>query len=311
MQDFVLSIDVGGTKTLAAAIDQSGQILAEWQQTTRSGAEDEVLEVARFARTCLDDFVASQPATKRLVAVAAGFPEYVSQKGLLTAHEVLKWKTQPIAALKKFFATEELPERSIFVDSDVRLGARGESILGASSKSSSSFYVSLGTGLSSAFVLGTSIWTGFRGEAIALGEHSISIPGFKNLESYCSGAAIEARYEQESGQRLQGLEISKHAGKNDPVAIAILETAGVALGAALANVSQILDPETLVLGGGLGSGKNLLTASAIEQCLRVLSHRPSPPTLVQASLGHRSALIGGAALAWSGTGRPFANQTGE
>jgi glucokinase len=305
MEDFVLSIDVGGTKTLVALVDQSGNILAEWKQPTRSGVEDEVFEVARFARACFEKFISGQPHSKRLLGVAAGFPEYVSKSGTLTSHEVLKWKIQPIEALSQMFASQELSQQSIVVESDVRLGAIGESSIGASSSSSSSFYISLGTGLSSAFVLDSSIWKGFRGEAIAFGESSLPISGFKNLESYCSGAAVEARYARESGQSLRGAEISEKAMRDDPVAISVLETAGVALGDALANVSQILDPEILVLGGGLGSVKNHLTVSAFEQYRLVTSYRPDPPKLVQAALGHRSALIGGAAIAWTAVGRPF------
>jgi glucokinase len=160
--DFVLSIDVGGTKTLVAIVDGRGRIVDEWQQPTRGSADDDVHEVARFARECRDEFLAKDlEDTATIVAVAAGFPEYVSADGRLTSHEVLRWTEQPADALAKAIALggTGLP---IVIESDVRLGARGEATLGAGSHVSSNFYVSLGTGLSSVFVLDSHAWSGDR-----------------------------------------------------------------------------------------------------------------------------------------------------
>jgi glucokinase len=307
MQGFVLSVDVGGTKTLVAAINRSGKILAEWQKPTRSSAEDDILEVARFARDCYEVFVADEPSNHRLFGIAAGFPEYVSASGQLMSHEVLNWQTQPLVALARQFGGEDSIQFPIVIESDVRLGAKGEAEFGAGSKASSSFYVSLGTGLSSAFVTNAQVWTGERGEAIALGEHTIAVRGFKNLESYSSGAGIESRYHVETGNKLPGVDISYQATKNDLSAIWVLDTAGKALGDALANVAHILDPHTLVLGGGLGSSVNRVTLAAIEQYNCQMSQRSSPPLLITADLGHRSALFGAAALAWSKAVSPFPN----
>ena len=235
----------------------------------------------------------------RLVAVAAGFPEYVSAQDELTSHEVLRWTVQPSVALSAAFAHVEAGGIPVVVESDVRLGARGELAFGASADSPSSFYVSLGTGLSSVLVVESQIWAGARGEAIALGEHTIAVPGFSNLESYCSGAGIEARYSTATGRELTGAAISERAAHGDEVARSILETAGLALGEAVANIVHVLDPHTVVLGGGLGAADNLVTAAAKLRYALLTSHRDGAPVLVHAQLDHRSALLGGAAAAWA------------
>jgi len=300
--DFVISIDVGGTKSLVAIVDRHGRIISEWQQPTRFSAEDDVYEVVRFARACLDHVLANdKDEPSKIVAVAAGFPEYVSADGRLTSHEVLRWTEQPADALARAFVVggAGIP---IVVESDVRLGARGEATLGAGAHVPSNFYVSLGTGLSSVFVLDSHIWKGARGEAIALGEHTISTPGFANLESFCSGTAIESRYRAEAGEQLTGPEISDRAAHDDDVARYILDTAGAALGDALADIAHVLDPHVIVVGGGLGSTENRVTLAAFERYTHLMSRRISAPAIVRAQLDHRSSLLGGAVAAWGATG---------
>jgi glucokinase len=122
------------------------------------------------------------------------------------------------------------------------------------------------------------------------------------LESFCSGTAIEFRYRAETGNQLTGPEISDRAEHNDVVARSILDTAGVALGEALANVAHVLDPHAIVVGGGLGSTENRVTVAAFERYTHLMSHRKSAPALVRAQLDHRSSLMGGAVAAWGATG---------
>lgn len=300
MSEFVLAIDVGGTKTLVGTFDRAGQPLSEWTTPTRHDG-DESSHIVEFARSCLTEFRTTHREFDRMLAVGAGFPEYVSADGMLTSHEVLSWRAQPLAALTDAFANTSTPI-PIVVESDVRLGAIGEAVFGAGLGLPSFFYVSLGTGVSSAFVMDADVWQGARGEAIGLGEHNLDLRADVKLEAYASGAAIEARYLADAGIAVRGTEISARARTGDPVAQQIVTSAGDALGTALSDVAQLLDPHAIVLGGGLGETDNPVTSTLRKRYESRLSRRPGGAPLLHARLGPRSALIGAAVVAHRATG---------
>lgn len=284
MSTTVISVDVGGTKTLIGAFDEDGSLRAEWTQPTR-GTDDDVEAMVDFLARCLARI--DHPIT----AVAAGFPEYVTPRGQLSSAEVLRWRRQPAQVLR-----EALPEGvAITIESDVRLGALGEATCGAGRGLASMLYVSLGTGLSSAWVVEGQVWPGARGEAIALGEHAVD--GAANLEQFASGSGIAHRYLAGSGESVTGREVTARAAAGDLLAGKIVTSAGQALGDAIADIADVLDPQAVVLGGGLGAAATELTAVAQQVYERRHRRRPGPPPWVVATLGARSGLWGGAVAA--------------
>ena len=286
MSEWVLALDVGGTKTLVGAVDRQGNIRAEWHRSTR-GDDDEVNAAITFA--------AASARTEPLapLAVAAGFPEFVTPDGTLSSREVLSWTTQPATTMPTAFQLE--PQRCV-VESDVRLGALGEAVYGAGQRAPSFLYLSVGTGLSSAFVIDDTVWAGSRGEAIAIGEWP-TVSSELTLEQFCSGAALQSRYAQATGVPRSAQELVVRAG-TDPVAADVLETAGHALGIALAAAAQLLDPHAIVLGGGLGSAQTPLSRTAEWTYRNLTGKRPNPAPVIAAQCGHRSGLLGAAVAAW-------------
>ncbi|MFV0427734.1 MAG: ROK family protein [Beutenbergiaceae bacterium] len=280
----VLSIDVGGTKTLAGIVDRSGAVLAEWTQATRVEGDD-VERVAAFVGD-----LARQHAP---LAIGAGFPEYVDS-GTLTSTEVLRWTRQPGEAISAALEQAGIAV-PVIIDSDVRLGALGEARYGAGQSAQSFLYVSLGTGLSSTFVMAGQPWPGARGEAIALGE--FPAPN-GNLEQFASGTAIAARYARLAGVETTGPAIGDAARHGDHHAVEVLRSAGDALGEALAQAVGLLDPQLVILGGGLGTAGTTLTERARERYQHRTQHRRGAASIVSAQCGHRSGLLGGAAAAW-------------
>lgn len=281
-----LSIDVGGTKTLIGAVTREGVVQREWRQPTRVGGDD-VSRVAEFAGTCAQEV--------SVTCVAAGFPEYVLADGTLTSDEVIAWNEQPHALLARTLAESGVSADRIVVGSDVGFGAIGESEFGAARNAPSMFYVSLGTGLSSSMVISGQVWAGARGEAIALGEWRADDG---KLEQFASGAGMERRYARLTGERLDGPNISARAAAGDQAARTILESAGEALGSAIADAVAILDPHLVVLGGGLGSSPSVQRERILDTYRARVSRRPNAPEIRIAQLGSRSGLLGGAALAF-------------
>ena len=292
--EVVLAVDVGGTKTLLGLVDADGTVMAEHRiATVQAGSP---LDDLGRVRQAVLEFVPESARFGRLVGAAAGFPEYVHPDGRLLSHEVLTWSEQPDRALTAALAEAGFVDVRVRVDSDVRLGARGEAWIGAGRGLGSFLYVSLGTGLSSTLVLDSVPWAGARGSAIGFGEWPApSVAGeapVRNLERFASGAGIGERYLALTGEPRTTKELSERL---DPVALAVLSSAGAALGSALATLERVLDPEAFVLGGGLGAGDGPLHAALAA------SRRDEGGTapLITADLGARSGLLGAAALAWS------------
>lgn len=299
----VLSLDVGGTKTLAAGVAADGRVVREWTEATGPGAADgdQVAWVIDFAaRAAADLGRLGHPP----LCVAAGFPEYVVD-GRLTSHEVLDWAVQPHDA---YLARDPgAAERPLVIDSDVRLGALGEARFGAGAGFASFLYVSLGTGLSSALVIDDRIWAGARGEAIGFGEFPLAVPADSadraTLETYSSGSAVQARYAERTGRRADGRAIAAAARAGDAAALDVLTSAGTALGEGIAALVAVLDPHAVVLGGGLGTADTPLRTAATEAYLRRSGRRTGAAALVPARCGHRSGMLGGAVAAFRAIGQ--------
>ncbi|MFV0464138.1 MAG: ROK family protein [Nostocoides sp.] len=300
----VLGIDVGGTKSALALIDDTGTVLARQSVPTRSGGDD-VERVAGAAADLLRTTRADGlPAP---VAIGTGWPEYVDTHGRLTSTEVLTWARQPTEVLSTALCLDGEP---LVVESDVRLGALGETRFGEGRGADSMLYVSLGTGLSAVMVIDGQPWRGARGEAIGFGEFPVPgiagadwpTPTSVNLESFASGAGLAARAAQQTGLARTTRELTSAAGDGDVIAGRLLTESGMALGRGMAALVACLDPDIVVLGGGLGSSGSLLVQAARQAYEDRVSGRPAPPPLRIARTGADAGLFGAAAVALAAIG---------
>jgi glucokinase len=299
----VLALDIGGTKIAGAIIDENGRIVMRTRRpTARGGLLDPAGTVTAFVVSELLDL--ARTSALPVIAVGAGYPEYVSAAGTLRSCEVL-----PDAFESPRRIRELCPGIPIVIESDVRAGAAAEATWGAGRGATSMLYVSLGTGLSTTLVVDGRLLTGHRGEALALGELDVSRRGLQefpgacaevdtlNLESFCSGSGIARRYASRSGSQVDGAAEVTARVDRDELAREIIVTAGIALGRALAGQAAISDPERVVVGGGLGCAPGLL-ADIVRQTYESLTgRRPIAPKLFTAQAGDDGGLLGAAAVA--------------
>jgi glucokinase len=294
-------VDVGGTKLSAALVTRDLEVhLAEEVPTpsAEAGCDPGLVGLAglvgRLSRRASELGVDVE-------AIGLGFPEYTIGDRL-TSREVFAWDVQPV----ELFAGAGVP---VAVESDVRCAARAEAR--ARHVHGTLLYVSWGTGISSALVIGGTCLTGRRGEAIALGEFDVSAavdPAWVgNLESFASGRGIERRYAAapagagRGGDDVDCRAITALAADGRPAALGVVASAATAMARALRACIGLLDPDLVVLGGGIGSSGSLLPHLVGEE-LAALQTRPDPVPVVPADLGPRAGLLGAALVAWERRG---------
>ena len=288
----VLALDVGGSTVRGGLVSPDGEITTRHSVST--GDRDPGLRATLKMAEIMLDRAAERGLA--VVAVGAGFPEYVDRDGLLTSHEVLDWERQPADLLADLAP-------SVAIDSDVRCGAAAE-LHHPTRRFDDFLYVSWGTGLSHTFVRDGQIHRGTRGEAIAIGELHVQRAGGaggESLERHSSGAGIARRYAEQTGRPVPdgARSVLTWASQGDAVATEVVVSAGRALGTALAHVVGLLDPQAIILGGGLSTAEGMLINALQEQYAHDTARRPGAPPLATSTFGVDTGLIGAARVAWS------------
>ncbi|MFN0284029.1 MAG: ROK family protein [Kineosporiaceae bacterium] len=289
-----LGLDVGGTKIAGAVVDPSGRVLQRRRTPTGpQGRRDHGFAVSLpFAAAMLAD---ARAAGIDVDGIGVGVPEYVRPDGVVTSAEVMDWTGQPAPAFADL--------APVTVDSDVRCGGRAEALLGAGRGRRRWVYVSAGTGLSSVLMTPDGPWQGARGEAIALGELPVAREAGPqeagSLEAFASGDGIRRRYIAGGHPAAGAQAVLSAAAAGDPDAVDVVASAARALAHALHWVVALVDPECVVLGGGLGTSRGPWAAALDARFAALTAGRPGGPPLLRAELGSDAGAIG-AALAHRG-----------
>jgi glucokinase len=189
------------------------------------------------------------------------------------------------------------------LDADVRAAARGEAHFGAGRDFYTFLYVTVGTGISACLVLNKTPYAGARGLTGTFASSNCLIPGTDGelhfgspLEQFAAGPALAARFaELRSDFRGAAPDVLRLAEEGDPIARTVVSSSGKALGAAVAQFVNILDPDAIVIGGGLGLAEGLyrkLLNGSLRDYMWSEYHRDIK--LLSAKLGNDAGMIGAA-----------------
>jgi glucokinase len=298
---WAIGIDVGGTKCAAGIVRlPEGRVLARRLQPTGPERDGDVVlaDVIRIVQSLRQE--ASREGFTP-AAVGIGVAELVDVGGQIVSAATVRWQGIPVAT--RVSTATSLPTH---IDADVRAAARAEARLGAGRGLGDFLYVTVGTGISSALVLRGSPYLGARGLTGTFASAPGAIPGDAGnlasgppLEQFAAGPALAARLAvARPGFGGTGADVLALAEEGDEPARAIVASAGRALGAAVAQLVNTLDPAAVVLGGGLGLASGLYRESldgALRQYVWSNLHRDLP--LVPARLGNDAGWIGAALAA--------------
>ncbi len=195
-------------------------------------------------------------------------------------------------------------EPAVAVLHDVRAAALAEGLLGAAQGHSDYLLLTLGTGVGAAVVLGGRPYMGAHGLGGELGHVSVDphgprcrCGGIGCLEALASAGAVGRRY----GPGVDGEEVASRAAAGDPAAVKVWDEALDALSLAIVSYQTLLDPEIVVLGGGLASAGPALFEPLRERVRR--STRFGEPVAIEpAALGEDAGRRGAAIAAWRAAG---------
>ncbi len=304
-----IGVDLGGTKCAAGLVSlDQGQLLAERRCPTlpeRGGAAI-LNEVGTLIRDLL---VVGQQQSVSVSRVGIGIAELVDPAGTIVSDSTFDWQHQvPDAATQLSLATG----LRVLFEADVRAAARAEARWGHGQNRQQFLFVSVGTGISASWVLRGEPYKGARGLTGTFASAETIVPDLRGvlhqgppLEAFSSGSAIVQRYRQQTAatdvQRAE--EVVQLATQDHETAREIVTSAAVALGAAIAQLVNMLDPEVVVLGGGLGVAEGLYR-SHVEQSMRAHIwsnlHRDLP--LLGSALGAHAGILGAALASTIETG---------
>jgi predicted NBD/HSP70 family sugar kinase len=285
----VLGIDIGGRYLRIALADVTGVIRAREDVKAPYGAGDSVFGVVAGAAERLIE--TAGVSAERVACATVGVPGVVEPgSGIVTlAENVPGLDGQPVS--ERLGAELGVP---VHVANDVNLAAIGERDQGAGRGVESFVFVSVGTGLGAGIVLGGELVSGSHGAAGELDllrpVASGSDPSAPAIRAY----AAELRAEREvSDPPLDTVEIFDRARAGDAWALGIATEVARRICAHIVPIAAIIDPELIVLGGGIGSNGDLLLARLREMLAEAL---PYPPAVHTSQLAGDAVLAGAIAL---------------
>jgi glucokinase len=236
-------------------------------------------------------------------AIGLGVAELVGTDRRLYSAATIQWTG--IAVDEILQAETGLPVR---LEADVRAAARAEAHFGAGAEFQSFIYVTVGTGISASLVNNRLPYVGARGLTGTFASNRVSIPQDSGelvtgppLETFAAGPALAARLATtRCGFSGTSLDVIKLADRGDDLARDIVTSAGAAVGAAIGQLVNMLDPSAIVIGGGLGLIEGYYRKSlvnAMREHIWSFLHRDIP--VISAKLGNDAGIIGAALAASS------------
>jgi glucokinase len=313
-------LDLGGTKIQAVVMDGRREVIGEAKSATPTtdGAQDVILAlVATMGAACADAGVDQSDLT----GVGVGSPGAIdTRRGVVTGARNLPGEGAPIRVAAGF---KTLADTRAYVDNDVTVGVNAEYALGAGRRSKSLLGVWWGTGVGGGLVLNGEPWEG-RGAAGELGHVVVKLNGAQCtcgrrgcMEAYAGRGAMElrARREHKRGRKTDLFKIMEKRGRTrltsgvwaraldheDELARELIERALGALGAGIASAVNVLDVETVVIGGGLGTRLGEPYVERIREAMQPhLFVDDKPPRVALAELGDLGGAMGAALLVPAG-----------
>ncbi len=305
--NLVIAADVGGTNTRMAIVTENGDIHTLLKKSThcKDGRDEMINFLVAFARETIEE---SNQSIDGISGMGIGFPGPLnSETGtIFNPPNLTGWDSVP---LKSILENElGLP---VAIENDANAAALGEWWKGAGSGTTSLFCITLGTGVGGGMVFDGKVWHGASSLAGEIGHTTVIRDGLQCscgntgcLESYaCSGGILkrvnDSLVEGGNGDKLQPLtnlkQIDQMIAQGNETVIEVIYETGVILGIAIANLANLLNPEIVVLFGGVTNlGESLVGPLKKEVNKRAFKEATDSLRIELSILGDNSGVLGAA-----------------
>lgn len=294
----VIGLDLGGTKMYGTVADLCGTIQAEIYRTSVPSNPEENLNLT--VEMIEELLQVPRREGQQVLGIGVGAPGVtLFEDGVVTWAPSLGWRDLPLRQiLAQRFGLE------VVVENDVNLAALGEYGFGVAKGASSLVCLAVGTGIGSGIVIERKIYRGYHQSA---GEVGYLLPSkealgkryehFGALESLASGSGVVQRAAELIRSRnlpvevdaLTAEKIFDWARNGEAWAQTIVDETVDYLALVIAAISVVLDPEVIVLGGGVSRSADILVEPILNRLQGCL---PAPVRLVVSNLGYRAAVMG-------------------
>ncbi len=304
--NYGFGVDVGGTTVKLGFFARDGALLKRWEipTRTRDGGKRILPDIARAVEGCLAEFGVERA---QVLGIGVGVPGPVDEDGTVNHCVNLGWGVFPLE--KTLSRLTGIPVKG---GNDANFAALGESWKGSGQGSRNSILVTLGTGVGCGIVAEGKIFPGAHGTAGELGH--ITVNPLETRRCSCGKRGCVEQYASATGiVRLAKLQLAQTtcpsalrardnfsckdvfdaAAQGDAAAQAALDTALDCLGAGIADACCIIDPELVILGGGVSKAGEPLVRAVEERFRAHMFHACASTRFTLASLGNDAGIYGG------------------
>lgn len=307
-----IGIDIGGTN-IKGVLLKNNKVVEKIKIKTKSKSNKKIIIAQIFE--CIENLIKkgrnvgrATSYIRRVGIGVAGPVDFKNQK-VLNPPNVTALKNLYLGKLTEKKFTPYLKKGAgAIIDNDVHCLVLAEALLGAGKGKKMIVGLGLGTGVGGGIVLNKKILYGAGGTAGEIGHTIIKKDGrgctcgSKGcLEAYISERGIKETAKEIFGKEIDTITLYKMAKKGDKKAIKVWEVTGKYLGTSLANIVDDLNPDVIVIGGGIaGAGEFLLGPARSEMRKNILSPLAKNTKVVRAKLGEYAGAIGAALLKYYG-----------
>ncbi len=302
----VLAADIGGTNTRMAVVNKDGDILTLLKKSTycKEGRD----EMIRFIVSCVGETIEkSKLSKKEICGMGIGFPGPLNAETgtVFNPPNLIGWDSVPLRDI-----LEKELNVPVAIENDANAAALGEWWKGAGSGTDSLFCITLGTGVGGGIILDGKVWHGASSIAGEIGHTTVIRDGIKCtcgnigcLERYaCSGGILKRvndallKGRENDLQSLMNLkQVDQMVEQGNEIVINVIKETGVILGIAIANIANLLNPEMIVLFGGVTNlGENLVEPLKEEVKRRAFKKATESLRIELSQLGDNSGILGAA-----------------
>ena len=309
-------IDLGGTTVKIAYFDETGNMLEKWEipTVTADGGKQILPDIAASIRAFLDAHQINETA---ILGLGIGVPGPVNAKGVVNKCVNLGWGVFNISE-----TLSQLTGFPVKAGNDANVAALGEFWKGGGQGCDNMVFVTLGTGVGGGIVVEGNLLHGAHGSGAEIGHLVLNrnetvacnCGKYGCVEQYCSAtgivrlaklylAANEVESTLRSVEEITCKDIFDAGKAGDQAALAILDQVYAYMGEFLGNVCSTVNPEVVVIGGGVSKAGQVLIDGVVPQFKKYVFHAASTAKFTLASLGNDAGAYGAFKLALDAFGK--------